>query len=80
MKLTLVCGPEGSPNFCFGTYDENDKNIDFVQSDWDYPGLAEKLGAILPDPDEVGISAYLVSAYNWLSENDGETFDVYDGD
>lgn len=42
-RVRLVCGPEGSPNFCFGHVDV------FVQSDWEYPGLASSLGWSLAD-------------------------------
>lgn len=49
MKVKLICGPEGSPNFCFGLEAvDSDGRSDppdvFVQSDWDYPGLASSLG------------------------------------
>jgi hypothetical protein len=44
-KVRLECGPEGSPNFCFGLYDvETGESVEFVQSDWDYPGLASLFG------------------------------------
>lgn len=41
MKATLT---QCSPNFCFDLLDETGKSIQFVQSDWDYPGLASMLG------------------------------------
>jgi hypothetical protein len=44
-KVRLVCGPEGAPNFCFGLYDvATDECVTFVQSDWDYAGLASRFG------------------------------------
>lgn len=79
MRLKLTEGPEGAPNFCYGTEDaDTGESVDFVQSDWGYPDLASKLGAELPDPDEVGVSAYLVAAGKWLEAHDGETFTVPD--
>lgn len=41
MRVTLS---QSSPNFCFELFDENGKSIHFVQSDWDYAGLACMLG------------------------------------
>lgn len=44
-KLRLEQAPEGSPNFCFGLYDaETGECVQFVQSDWDYAGLAQSFG------------------------------------
>ena len=78
MKLQLIQGPEGSPNSCFGTENEAGESVDFVQYDWGCPDLVNKLGGELPDPDEVGREAYLVAAFNWLEQHDGEEFDVAD--
>ena len=55
-KLTLRCGPEGSPNFCFGLYTDAGECETFVQTDWDYAGLASRLGWAVsevkgPDPE-----------------------------
>lgn len=46
MLVILLQGPEGSPNFCFGLYEarKNGKCLEFIQSDWDYAGLASRLG------------------------------------
>lgn len=52
--VTLKQGPEGSPNFCFGLYAEDGADVAFVQNDWDYPGLASRLGwsvALVNGPD-----------------------------
>jgi hypothetical protein len=88
MIAVLQQGPEGSPNFCFGLYDsEGDECVQFVQSDWDYAGLASSLGWC---PCECGhtdgtvdcahktASQMLSDAFDFLSERDGETFE-FDG-
>lgn len=77
MRLLLVQGAEGSPNSSFGVYDyDNDTEVDFVQSDWGWPDLAQKLGAVLPDPDDVGVAEYHSVAWDWLAAHDGEVFEV----
>jgi hypothetical protein len=43
-KLQLKKGPEGAPNFCFGLYDEQGRCWAFVQTDWEYPSLANAFG------------------------------------
>lgn len=44
-KVRLVQGPEGSPNFCFGLVDAaTGAEVLFVQSDWDWAGLASAFG------------------------------------
>lgn len=48
-RVTLRCGPEGAPNFCFGVYTDDGECLAFVQSDWDYPGLAQSLGWSVTD-------------------------------
>lgn len=85
MKVKLIQGPEGAPNFCFGLY-EHGECVEFVQSDWDYAPLASRLGWV---PCECGhtdgtvdcehrtASEMLASAYDYLAEHDGEKFDLF---
>ena len=87
MKVRLEQGPEGSPNFCFGLYDETGKCVQFIQIDWDYAPLASSLGWI---PCECGatdgtvdcktcgriVSQMLSEAFDYLAERNGETFDL----
>lgn len=126
-QLTLRQGPEGSPNSCFGPYDEAKYNecVVFVDSDWCYAGLASSCGwnmrrvqqcqnprcnarlPIVPDGQNyaecdrchkisvkcdhdgtdgtarcrdcnVVTGAFLADAFDYLSEHDGETFEVHD--
>jgi hypothetical protein len=84
MKITLVQAPEGAPNFCFGLYSEGRECLQFVQSDWDWAGLASSLGWC---PCQCGatdgtvdcthrtVSEMLSEAFDYLSEHDGETFE-----
>lgn len=51
MRVILEQAPEGSPNFCFGIYATRYQDgykpgqcVLFVQSDWDWAGLASSLG------------------------------------
>jgi hypothetical protein len=76
-RVVLVCGPEGSPNFCFGLYrvDEPHGCLEFVQSDWDYPGLASRLGWG-PGTEPEDVDAHLAEAYDWLVAHDGEEFEL----
>jgi len=49
MKVLLSCGKD-SPNFCFTLTDtETNEDIQFVQTDWEYPSLATSLGWSLQD-------------------------------
>ena len=85
MKYRLEQGPEGSPNFCFGLYDETGECAQFVQSDWDYAGLASSLGWV---PCHCGhtdgtvacqhrtVSEMLSEAFDYLAEKDGEEFEL----
>lgn len=88
MSVRLVQGPEGAPDFCFGLYDTaTGESLEFVQSDWDYAGLASRLGWT---PCECGatdgtvdcphhtVSDMLSSAFDYLAERDGEEFDLDD--
>lgn len=71
----LEQGPEGSPNFCFGLYDvETGECLEFVQSDWDYPGLADRLG--WPGCASDAIGERLTAAFDFLAEHAGEEFDL----
>lgn len=88
MKVMLEQGPEGAPNFCFGLYRRvNQYRTDcivFIQSDWDYAGLASSLGWC---PCECGhtdgtvncahrtVSEMLSEAFDYLAERDGQIFD-----
>ena len=85
MRVQLIQGPEGSPNFCFGLYDvEGNDCVQFVQSDWDWAGLASTLGWKpceecgftdgTVDCEHRAVSEMLSSAYDWLAEHDGEYF------
>ncbi len=92
MRVRLEQGPEGAPNFCFGLYAVRSRDgykrgecVQFVQSDWDYAGLASSLGWV---PCECGctdgtvacahrtVSEMLSDAFDYLSERDGQTFEL----
>ena len=86
MKVQLIQSPEGAPNICFGVYDMEGPEgcVYFVQSDWDYAGLASRLGWVPCDCGETDgtvpckhktTGEMLASAYDWLSEHDGEEFE-----
>jgi hypothetical protein len=88
MQVILDQGPEGAPNFCFGLYAaDSGECVEFVQSDWDYAGLASILGWC---PCECGhtdgtvscahrsVSEMLSEAFDFLAERDGEAFDLAD--
>lgn len=104
MRVQLVQGPEGAPNFCFGLYYArttcpdckrkwarcecgNSECVEFVQSDWDYAGLASRLGW---EACECGAtdgtvdcphkkrSDMLSAAYEFLAERDGHIFELED--
>ena len=89
-KVRLVCGPEGAPNFCFGLYDTvTDECTTFVQTDYDYIGLARHFGFV---PCECGAtdgtidcehktaSEMISAAYDFLCEHEGEEIDNPYGD
>ena len=88
MPVRLEQGPEGSPNFCFGLYDvETGECLNFVQSDWDYAGLASSLGWAPCDCGRTDgtvncehrtVSEMLSEAFDYLSERDGEEFELSD--
>src|SRR5437899_3020620 len=44
MMVRLVQGPEGAPNSSFAVYGKNGRELEFVQSDWDYAWLARRFG------------------------------------
>lgn len=84
-RLRLEQAPEGAPNFCFGLYDvETGDCAIFVQSDWDYPGLASSFGFV---PCECGATDGTVdcahkratdmisAAFDFLAAHDGEEID-----
>jgi hypothetical protein len=48
MQATLV-QPSNAPNFCFEVLDEAGKSLQFVQTDWEYPSLAQSFGWSLTD-------------------------------
>ena len=83
MKVTLQQGPEGAPNFCFGLYDDG-RCVQFIQSDWDYAGLASSLGWVpcecgrtdgTVDCEHKKVSEMLSSAFDYLAERDGDEFE-----
>lgn len=86
MKAVLLQGPEGSPNFCFGLYDaETGECLEFVQSDWDWAGMASRLGWQAcecghtdgtVDCEHRKVSNMLSDAFDYLSERDGEEFEI----
>jgi hypothetical protein len=88
MQVILEQGPEGSPGFCFGLYAaDSGECVEFIQSDWDYAGLASSLGWC---PCECGatdgtvncahrtVSEMLSEASDYLSERAGQVFDLAD--
>lgn len=86
--IRLIQAPSGSPNFCFELIDaETGDSLHFVHSDWDYAGLASTLGwRPCPcgrtdgtvDCPKCGltVSEMLSEAFDFLTERDGETFDL----
>lgn len=87
MHVLLWQGPEGSPNFCFGIYahgpgryggkDYQDEDcVDFVQNDWGWADLAEKLG--WTPPEDKSRSDQLSDAFDWLEAHDGQHFEIGD--
>jgi hypothetical protein len=85
MKVHLIQGPEGSPNFCFGLYDANEGCVEFIQTDWDYPGLASRLGFVpcgcgatdgTVDCDHKTATQMISEAFDFLAGNAGKTFDL----
>lgn len=87
MKVRLEQGPEGSPNFCFGLYDEAGECIEFVQSDWDYAGLASRFGWTPCDCEATDgtvkcphrtVSEMLADSFDFLSARDGDEFEIED--
>jgi hypothetical protein len=88
MKVRLEQGPEGSPNFCFGLYDvATGESLEFVQSDWDYAGLASRLGWQAcecgatdgtVDCPHHSVSEMLSSAFDFLAEKAGDEFEIND--
>ena len=88
MKVRLAQGPEGSPNFCFGLYNVvTNECLEFVQSDWDWAGLASRLGWVpcecgrtdgTVDCEHQAVSDMLSSAFDYLSEREGEVFELSD--
>jgi hypothetical protein len=77
LRLRLIQGPEGSPNFVYGTEnDDTGDSVDYVQYDWGYPSLVSKLGGELPEENTVSTTAYLTAAHDWLEKHEGEVFDV----
>ena len=85
--LRLEQGPEGSPNFCFGLYNETGACALFVQSDWDYAGLASMLGWTpcpcghtdgTVDCGHRKVGDMLAEAFDYLSERDGQEFELLD--
>lgn len=84
-RLRLEQSPEGAPNFCFGLYDtETSECVVFVQSDWDYAGLASSFGWVpcpcghtdgTVDCPHRKVSDMLSEAFDWLAERDGQEID-----
>ncbi len=90
MRVKLICGPDGSPNFCFGLYTGRGLNsgggecVEFIQSDWGYAYLASKLGWV--PCTKCGatdgtvaclhrtVSEMLAEAYDYLAVRDGRLF------
>ena len=88
MKVQLRQGPEGSPNFCFGLYAiDSGKCLEFIQSDWDWAGLASSLGWCpckcgdtdgTVDCDHRKKSEMLSEAFDFLAQRDEQVFDLSD--
>ena len=88
MRVILHQGPEGSPNSCFGLYcEETGECMEFIQSDWDWAALASNLGWLSCECgrtdgtvacDHRKVAAMLAEAFDYLSERDGQTFDLSD--
>lgn len=88
MNVTLIQGPEGSPNFCFGVYDASGSGkgcLEFAQTDWDYAPLASRFGWVpcgcgatdgTVDCEHRKTGDMLAEAFEFLAERDGETFDI----
>jgi len=88
MKIRLEQGPEGAPNFCFGLYDAaTGECFEFVQSDWDYAGLAARCGWQACECGATDgtvncehrkVSEMLSEAFDFLAERDGLEFEMED--
>lgn len=87
MKIRLEQGPEGAPNFCFGLYTPDGDCVEFVQSDWDYAGLASRFGWEAcecgatdgtVDCSHRHVSEMLSEAFDFLAELDGVEFEMED--
>lgn len=88
MKVTLEQGPKGASNFCFGLYaDDTGECIEFIQSDWDWAGLAASLGWCACECGHTDgtvdcahrkVSEMLSEAFDYLAERAGQTFDLSD--
>ena len=88
MGVILEQGPEGPPSFCFGLYAaDSGECVVFVQSDWDYAGLASSLGWCACECgctdgtvncDHRTVSEMLSEAFDYLAERDGQEFDLSD--
>ena len=90
MRVRLEQGPEGAPNFCFGLYAVRYQDghrpgdcVLFVQSDWDWAGLASSLGWVpcpcghtdgTVDCAHRTVSEMLSEAFDFLAERDGQRF------
>lgn len=88
MTVILEQGPEGAPNFCFGLYSsDSGECVEFIQSDWDWAGLASSLGWQACECGRTDgtvkcvhrtVSEMLSEAFDFLAERDGQTFDLAD--
>ncbi len=88
MRVILQQGPEGAPNFCFGLYTEDTGEcLEFIQSDWDYPSIASRLGFSACECGHTDgtvdcahrkVSEMLAEAFDYLAERAGDLFDLAD--
>lgn len=83
MRVRLICGPEGAPNFSFGLYDVDGQGgcIEFVENDWCYPSLASSFGFVpcacgatdgTVDCEHKTKTEMMSAAYDFLYAKDGE--------
>lgn len=91
MRVILEQGPEGSPTFCFGLYAVRYQDgykpgecVEFIQSDWDWAGLASTLGWVpckecgftdgTVDCEHRTVTEMLCEAFDFLAERAGQRF------
>jgi hypothetical protein len=66
VDMIKLMQPDNAPNFCFEIANQADGRSVFIQSDWDYPGVARSFG--WPGED-----SQIGEAFQFLCDNVGAT-------